>query len=40
MMGYRLLMIVIENWLGERDVLIEDGQIHNNYHINFLKAHI
>lgn len=40
MMGYRLPMIVTENWLGEREVLTEDGNINNDYHINFLKAHI
>ncbi|WP_026624937.1 glycoside hydrolase family 1 protein [Eggerthia catenaformis] len=37
---YRLPMIVTENGLGAYDTLTEDGKIHDNYRIAYLKTHI
>ncbi len=37
---YHLPLIVTENGLGGRDVLEEDGRIHDQYRIDYLKAHI
>ena len=37
---YRLPMVVTENGLGAKDVLTEDGQIHDPYRIDYLKRHI
>ena len=37
---YRLPMIVTENGLGAYDTLTEDGKIHDDYRIAYLKAHI
>lgn len=37
---YRLPMLVTENGLGAYDTLTEDGKIHDQYRINYLRAHI
>ncbi|WEV43455.1 glycoside hydrolase family 1 protein [Lactobacillus sp. ESL0684] len=37
---YRLPMIITENGLGTADELTSDGQIHDQYRIDYLKAHI
>ncbi len=37
---YRLPMIITENGLGAADVLTEDGKIHDQYRIDYLRAHI
>ena len=37
---YRLPMIVTENGLGAYDTLTEDGKVHDDYRIAYLKAHI
>ncbi len=37
---YRLPMIVTENGLGAYDKLTEDGRIHDDYRIDYLRAHI
>lgn len=37
---YRLPMIVTENGLGAYDTLTEDGKIHDDYRIAYLKTHI
>ena len=36
---YRLPVLITENGLGEYDKL-EDGQIHDDYRIDFLKKHV
>ncbi|CAM4200032.1 6-phospho-beta-glucosidase [Streptococcus penaeicida] len=37
---YRLPMLVTENGLGAYDTLTEDGKVHDQYRINYLRAHI
>lgn len=37
---YRLPMIITENGLGAADVLTEDGKIHDQYRIEYLRSHI
>lgn len=37
---YRLPLLITENGLGGRDVLEEDGSIHDNYRISYLNKHI
>lgn len=37
---YRLPLIVTENGLGAYDKLTEDGKIHDNYRIEYLRQHI
>src|SRR5699024_6635561 len=37
---YRLPLLITENGLGGRDVLEEDGTIHDNYRIEYLRKHI
>lgn len=37
---YQLPVFVAENGLGAKDVLEEDGSIHDPYRIEYLKAHI
>lgn len=32
--------MVVENGLGARDIVTEDGQIHDDYRIDYLRAHI
>jgi len=37
---YGIPIMITENGLGARDVLEEDGSIHDNYRIDYIKAHI
>ncbi len=37
---YQLPVMVVENGLGARDVLTEDGKIHDNYRVDYLRRHI
>lgn len=37
---YRLPMIITENGLGAADILTEDGKIHDQYRIDYLRSHI
>jgi 6-phospho-beta-glucosidase len=37
---YRLPMLVTENGLGAYDKLTEDGKVHDQYRINYLREHI
>lgn len=37
---YRLPLLITENGLGGRDILEEDGSIHDEYRINYLSKHI
>ncbi|WP_058219811.1 glycoside hydrolase family 1 protein [Lactococcus lactis] len=37
---YRLPMIITENGLGQEDILTDDGMVHDDYRIDYLKAHI
>jgi 6-phospho-beta-glucosidase len=37
---YHLPLIVTENGLGTADTLTEDGKVHDDYRIDYLKAHI
>lgn len=37
---YRLPMLVTENGLGAYDKLTEDGRVHDNYRIEYLRRHI
>lgn len=37
---YRKPLFVVENGLGTHDVVTEDGKIHDDYRIAYLKAHI
>lgn len=37
---YQLPMIITENGLGAKDILTEDGKIHDSYRIGYLKEHI
>ena len=37
---YRLPMIVTENGLGAYDKLTEDGKVHDQYRIEYLRKHI
>lgn len=37
---YRLPIIVVENGLGARDVLEQDGSVHDPYRISYLRDHI
>jgi 6-phospho-beta-glucosidase len=37
---YQIPMMVVENGLGAKDVLEEDGQIHDSYRIEYLRKHI
>ncbi|GAB7306423.1 MULTISPECIES: glycoside hydrolase family 1 protein [Enterococcus] len=37
---YRLPILITENGIGAKDVLTEDGQVHDQYRIDFLQQHI
>ena len=37
---YRLPIMVVENGLGASDILTPSGQVHDNYRIDYLRAHI
>ncbi|MDO4466862.1 MAG: family 1 glycosylhydrolase [Bacillota bacterium] len=37
---YQLPIMIVENGLGAKDVLEEDGSIHDDYRINFMRDHI
>ncbi len=37
---YQIPLFVVENGMGARDVVAEDGGIHDQYRIDYLKAHI
>ncbi len=37
---YRKPLLITENGLGGRDVLEEDGTVHDNYRIDYLKQHV
>lgn len=37
---YNLPLFIVENGFGAYDELTDDGQIHDNYRIDYLKAHI
>ena len=37
---YRLPLLITENGLGTADVLTEDGRIHDDYRIDYLRQHI
>lgn len=37
---YRLPLFVAENGLGAKDVISEDGKIHDDYRIDYMKKHI
>lgn len=37
---YRVPLIVTENGLGSPDVLTEDGRVHDDYRIDYLRSHI
>lgn len=37
---YRLPLLITENGLGQEDVLTSDGKIHDDYRIDYLRAHI
>ena len=37
---YRLPLLITENGLGQEDTMTEDGKIHDQYRIDYLKAHI
>ena len=37
---YGIPMMVVENGLGAKDVLEEDGTVHDSYRIDYLRAHI
>ena len=37
---YQIPMMVVENGLGAKDVLEEDGSIHDDYRIDYLRQHI
>lgn len=37
---YQLPMMVVENGLGARDVVEQDGSIHDDYRIDYLRRHI
>ncbi len=37
---YRLPMMITENGIGAHDVLSEDGHVHDEYRINFLRDQI
>ena len=37
---YRKPLFIVENGLGERDVLSEDGHVHDDYRCDYLKEHV
>lgn len=37
---YNLPIIITENGLGAKDVLTEDGKIHDDYRIEYLRKHV
>lgn len=37
---YRKPLFIVENGLGERDVLAEDGKVHDPYRMEYLKDHV
>mgnify|MGYP005753148917 FL=1 len=37
---YRLPILITENGIGAKDVLTEDGQVHDQYRIDYLQQHI
>ncbi|MCF2568797.1 family 1 glycosylhydrolase [Mediterraneibacter glycyrrhizinilyticus] len=37
---YRLPLMVVENGLGAKDVIEEDGTINDDYRIDYLRKHI
>ena len=37
---YQIPVMVVENGLGARDELTEDGRIHDSYRIDYMKKHI
>ncbi len=36
---YNLPLLITENGLGDRDIVTEDGKVHDNYRIDYLKRH-
>lgn len=39
-MRYRLPLMIVENGLGAHDVLTEDGKVHDQYRIDYLRDHV
>ena len=37
---YQVPLIIVENGLGAKDVVEEDGMVHDSYRINYIKQHI
>lgn len=37
---YRIPLMIVENGLGAKDVVLEDGTIHDSYRIEYFKKHI
>ena len=37
---YQLPLMIVENGLGQRDVLTEDGRVHDQYRIDYLRNHL
>lgn len=37
---YQIPLMIVENGLGAKDVLEEDGKIHDHYRIDYLRQHI
>ena len=37
---YQIPLLIIENGLGAHDTLNEDGTIHDQYHVEYIRAHI
>ncbi|UUX33774.1 glycoside hydrolase family 1 protein [Fundicoccus culcitae] len=37
---YRIPLFIVENGLGARDTVTEDGKIHDSYRIDYLKEHV
>ncbi len=37
---YEIPLMVVENGLGAEDVIAEDGEIHDDYRINYLREHL
>ena len=37
---YQIPLFIVENGLGAKDVVTEDGKIHDDYRIDYLRDHI
>ncbi|MDR0898811.1 MAG: 6-phospho-beta-glucosidase [Lactobacillaceae bacterium] len=37
---YRIPLMIVENGIGAEDVLTEDGKVHDDYRIDYLRSHI